>query len=634
MPLLNSSAMDFILKFKNMDDQRAEEYVEFIRRAIDEIYNKNAAELSFEEIYRFSYYLILAEKGKMLYDAVEMRMSQHLEKMSGEITVCPDEQLLQKLAERFFHHRVVMSMLRDVLLYMDKTFVVEQECMHVYELGLHLFCKIVLRNENLCSRTRALLLDAVGHERRGQLIDTSLMKDILSMFVEVGNVIGENLYENEFERSFLETTQQFYELESSEFLAKNTCPDYLRKVEARLSEEMNRSNAYLEPVSEPKLRAVVTSELVAKRAVSLVDMEGSGVESMLQGDKILDLKRMYLLFSAVPKAAEALRDAICNNIRHTGMSVIQAQQDAPDPSTFLTRLLEMQDKYNTILQNAFSGEKTAQKRIKEAFSTFINRDSCCAVHLAKYVDILLKNRIRGLGEDEMEIQLDKVVMIFQFLQDKDVFENYYRNHLSKRLVLGRSVGNDAEKAMISRLKAECGYQFTSRLEGMFTDMRISRDAAENYKATMLQRRKDKRLVKTEDDFELHASVLTQGYWPTCCVEPCTLPEPVALKCKEFDEVYLEHHTGRKLQWQTNMGTAVLRLNLSCGRWHKLHVSTYQMCILMLFNSNEELSLDTIRSSVNISDAAELERHLLSLCTSRHRILRKRSKGKGLVEDEV
>ncbi len=636
MPLINSAVMENIFKMQNMEKQRAEEYLEFICRAIDEIYNENAAELSFEEIYRFSYYLVLAEYGKLLYDGVESRVTQHLEKMSGEITVCPDEQLLQTLVAKFSHHRVVMSMLRDVLLYMDRTFVVEQDCLHVYELGLHVFCEVVLRNENLCSRVQTLLLDTIASERRGQLIDTSLMKNVLGMFVEVGNATGKNLYESEFESVFLETTKQFYSLESLEFMAKNTCPDYLRKVEARMLEEINRSNAYLEPVSEPKLRAVVKSELIAKHAISLVEMEGSGVESMLQSDKIDDLRRMYCLFCFVPKAAEALREAICNNIKCMGVAVIQAQQDAPDPSTFLTSLLEMQDKYNTILQKAFSGDKLAQKRIKGAFSSFINSDCRCAVYLAKYVDILLKNRIRGLGEDEMETQLDKVVMIFQFLQDKDVFENYYRNHLSKRLLSGRSVGNDAEKAMISKLKAECGYQFTSRLEGMFTDMRISRDAVENYRAAMLQRKKTKTggLLKNADEFQLHASVLTQGYWPTSCVDMCTLPEPVALKCKEFEKVYLERHTGRKLQWQPNMGTAVLRLNLSYGRWHELHVSTYQMCILMLFNSNDELSLNTIRSSVNISDAAELERHLLSLCTSRHRILRKRSKGKGLVEDEV
>lgn len=31
-----------------------------------------------------------------------------------------------------------------------------------------------------------------------------------------------------------------------------------------------------------------------------------------------------------------------------------------------------------------------------------------------------------------------------------------------------------EKNMIVKLKNECGYQFTSKLEGMFTDMKLSK----------------------------------------------------------------------------------------------------------------------------------------------------------------
>ena len=35
--------------------------------------------------------------------------------------------------------------------------------------------------------------------------------------------------------------------------------------------------------------------------------------------------------------------------------------------------------------------------------------------------------------------------------------------------------------MLGKLKVECGYQFTQKLEGMFHDMRISSDAMEAYR---------------------------------------------------------------------------------------------------------------------------------------------------------
>ena len=77
--------------------------------------------------------------------------------------------------------------------------------------------------------------------------------------------------------------------------------------------------------------------------------------------------------------------------------------------------------------------------------------------------------------------LDKAITVFRYLTDKDVFERYYKGHLAKRLLLGRSVSDDAERGMLAKLKVECGYQFTQKLEGMFQDMRISADIMDGYR---------------------------------------------------------------------------------------------------------------------------------------------------------
>ena len=67
------------------------------------------------------------------------------------------------------------------------------------------------------------------------------------------------------------------------------------------------------------------------------------------------------------------------------------------------------------------------------------------------------------------------------MSEKDVFERYYKAHLAKRLLHGRSVSDDAERGMLAKLKIECGYQFTQKLEGMFNDMKISNDTMEAFR---------------------------------------------------------------------------------------------------------------------------------------------------------
>lgn len=61
-----------------------------------------------------------------------------------------------------------------------------------------------------------------------------------------------------------------------------------------------------------------------------------------------------------------------------------------------------------------------------------------------------------MTEQEIEGILDKTMVLFRFLQEKDVFERYYKQHLAKRLLLNKSVSDDSEKNMISKLKVRAG----------------------------------------------------------------------------------------------------------------------------------------------------------------------------------
>ncbi len=84
--------------------------------------------------------------------------------------------------------------------------------------------------------------------------------------------------------------------------------------------------------------------------------------------------------------------------------------------------------------------------------------------LAKYVDGLFKTS--KLSDDQMEEVLERVMVIFRFINGKDVFEAFYKKDLAKRLLLARSVSPEWEQLMIKNLKNECGCTFTTKLEGM------------------------------------------------------------------------------------------------------------------------------------------------------------------------
>lgn len=538
--------------------------------------------------------------------------------------------------------KITMIMVRDILMYMDRTYITQQRRRPVYELGLHLFRITVWEHPKVQPRVTELLMSTVARERAGELTDDrSLLKQNLGMLLELGQADSSSVYERDFEGIFLGTTQEFYRLESLSYLSQNTATDYVLKAMKRLEEEKERSTALALPMTtEGPLQRIVETELIERHARTLVDMEHSGFAALLKDDTKLDeMRDMYDLFIRVPSSVDNLREALVERIKSDGKSLISDQEKgASDPPAFVRGVLAMRDRYDQTVTVSFRGEKRARKRMRESFEDFLNTDARAASCLAVYVDELLRVGLRGATEEQITQELQKVIVVFRYLSDKDVFESFYKQHLAKRLLGARSVSDDAERAMVSQLKAECGYQFTSKLEGMFNDMRISRDMQDAYKAHKrgIGSQQSGESSNNGKPIDIEVDVLTNGYWPSQSVPPCTLPSSVQDAIDVFSKFYLEKHTGRKLSWQTSAGAAELKATFGTGpdnyRRHELCVSTYQMCILLLFNDKDSLTLGQIRTQTHIPDQ-ELRRHLISLCTPKFRILRKGSKGRGITSDD-
>ncbi|XP_022858185.1 cullin-3A-like [Olea europaea var. sylvestris] len=131
---------------------------------------------------------------------------------------------------------------------------------------------------------------------------------------------------------------------------------------------------------------------------------------------------------------------------------------------------------------------------------------------------------------------------------------------------------------------------------------------------------------------LSVQVLTTGSWPTQSSSTCNLPPEILGVCDKFRAYYLGTHTGRRLTWQTNMGTAVLSAKFGNAP-KELSVSTYQMCILMLFNNVDCLSYKEIEQATEIPPS-DLKRCLQSLaCVKGKNVLRKEPMSKNIADDD-
>jgi len=624
--MASGSGSGFDFNNAGLTREKAEKIWKDLRAAIVEIQNSNAAELRFEELYRNSYTLVLHKHGDLLYNGVQEVVKENLMRVSDEVNATANPQLLGTIVDKWsgqMGHKLVMTMVQDILMYMDKTYCRLKKKEPVYSMGLLQFRDHVIMRGNVSQRLKVLLLDCIHKERSHENVDRLLLKKCLSMLVDV-NVRNTDVYIRVFEDDLLKTTAEFYMHESQMFMSQNTVSDYLKKIERRILEEEDRAATYLDKSTHPKLRKVVQEELITKYAKQLVENKSSGCVHMFENDMVDDLNRMFRLFSKVPRTLEFIRGCMSKLVKDTGTAIVQDPVNLKQPKLFVQKVLDCRKKYDNFVKKAFNEDRIFTRDLKESLEHFINLDSRAAPaqYLSLYLDEMMRKGMKGMSDEEREKLLNDVISIFRYLQDKDVFEDFYKKHLATRLLTENTADRDHEKRMISKLKAECGHQFTSRLEGMFNDIKIS---AENMVAYRNQRKRDVGV-------EMNVTVLTTGFWPVSNMERCNLPREAQAAAEEYKAFYASKNSGRRLTWQTHKGTAELQCTFKRGK-KLLVVQTYQMVILMLYNKAQRYTYKQILELTNIPEK-ELRRHLLSLAHPKRRVLKKEPNIKKLTHKDT
>lgn len=156
------------------------------------------------------------------------------------------------------------------------------------------------------------------------------------------------IYKKEFEPVFLRESEAFYQAEGERLIASCDAPEYLRRVsvlplasldssdakyakaEERFDSERSRTQYYLSSQTEAPLIAVLEAHLLTPHLQTIIYMPSSGLDAMIDADKLQDLTRMYRLFATVPTGLPVLRKALKETIMRRGKEVnaLEAVGDA------------------------------------------------------------------------------------------------------------------------------------------------------------------------------------------------------------------------------------------------------------------------------------------------------------------
>jgi cullin 1 len=171
------------------------------------------------------------------------------------------------------------------------------------------------------------------------------------------------VFEESFQKPFIEQTETYYTNESSVFLSNpdHSFTDYMDKCTARLEQENERINHYLnESLLEPLIKTVENALIVKK-----IDRFIEEFRQLLNGNNVDQLSTLYKLVIRVPSAISQLCRYFQSHIRKEGLEAIESCVDKAieDPQTFVLTIWRVYEKHRNLLDKALASDPAFYKAL-------------------------------------------------------------------------------------------------------------------------------------------------------------------------------------------------------------------------------------------------------------------------------
>ncbi|CAM4970693.1 unnamed protein product [Rotaria socialis] len=539
--------------------------------------------------------------GGDLYFRIKDYLEVHLEGIFQQGVDLQGESLLRFYVDNWKQYRFSSNTTNGFCHYLNRHWVRRvydsgrKDVYEVYAMALDIWQSVF--SQRLHQQVTSACLQLIKSQRQNDSIDidTRLIRGAIESYVELGFInrefVPDNntpitsqslaIYKEYFEVQFLQETEEFYRFETANDIHADRI-EYLKKIARPLYEEVHRAQSYLPSSTLNALEKKIETLLPA-----VIDAEA---KSLLLDENISA--------SSSSTAIAILQNTIKEHIYQMGINAIErvSVSAMKAPKLYVETIAELHKKFDVPETEGFSrGEGFTSSRDK-AFREFVNNNAVTTAAgntskspelLALYCNTLLQKGEKKITDEDFEEQSDRIMVVFAYVADKDVFAKLYRNMLAKRLLFQLSASDDSEGSMIRKLTEAAGSLYTCKLRTMFQDCVLSKTLSEGYRTNC-----------ESNKFHDNVMVLNSNAWPVSAPPNIILPDELKIKYDMFTKFYIEQHKNHKLTWLHQYSHGDLQILYTKPKYI-LHVSTYQMAVLLLFNKLDCWTVERIQEKTLI-----------------------------------
>lgn len=171
-------------KILKLDSKELEESLFLLESAISQIFNKQSSKLSYEELYRNVYYLVLNRFGEKAYTQTKVFLEKNIKIKYDNFNEAINEKNLSDLLLSWREINEMIKVANSICLYLHQRFIKVKKLPNIQEIGKKLFIKHFMNSEGIVYKKMMKdLMEGFLKDRKSEIVDKVTMTGITTLMV-------------------------------------------------------------------------------------------------------------------------------------------------------------------------------------------------------------------------------------------------------------------------------------------------------------------------------------------------------------------------------------------------------------------------------------------------------------------